>query len=398
MENLHPLMATIVFSVVFAFILGFVASNLKLPTIIGYITAGILLSPNTPGVIADIEIAKQLAEIGVILLMFNVGLHFSTKDLIRVKKIAVLGALSQMLITTLLCSLLAINLNYNVIESIIFGISLSIASTVVMLRVFDQFRLNHTDMAKIAIGWLVVEDIIMILILVLIPSTIEMLRNNQNINLNIISYNLSITLIKITLFVIAMITIGKKILPIFLLKIFKLRSRELVSLSILAIASGCALIANLIFGASFALGAFLAGFVLNNSFAGRRAVEKSVTLRDIFSVIFFISVGLIFNPKIIIQEPLLVIFATLLVIFGKSFIAFIIMKIFKKNTADSLVLSASLAQIGEFSFILVAMAIKLKIISQTLYDMVIISSIISITLNPFLFKIALSYQDIKKKF
>ncbi|NBX52797.1 MAG: hypothetical protein EBT63_04035 [Proteobacteria bacterium] len=393
MEQSYPLISTLVFSVVFAFLLGFIASRLKLPTIIGYIVAGIFLSPNTPGFIADIAIAKQLAEIGIILLMFEVGLHFSMKDLINVHKIAIPGAIIQMLSTSLLCTLCAILLKYNFLESLIFGISLSVASTVVMLRQFEQYHIKNTTVSKIAIGWLVIEDIAMIIVMVILPAIIDMIHLNNEINSQIIFENITSITAKIIIFAIATITIGKKILPTFLITIYKVRSRELVSLSVLAIASGFAFIAHAIFGASFALGAFLAGFVLNESKLGRKTVDKTLPLRDIFAVLFFISVGLIFNPTIITKEPILVLITTILVIFGKAIMAFLIMKLFRKKTGESLILSASLAQIGEFSFILTALAMNLNIISQSLYDMVIASAIISIILNPFLFKLALNFKS-----
>ena len=392
MEHSYPLISTIVFSVVFAFLLGFIASRLKLPTIVGYIVAGILLSPHTPGFIADIEIAKQLAEIGIILLMFEVGLHFSMKDLLNVHKVAVPGAIIQMFLVAILSTLCAIYLQYNFMESLIFGISISVASTVVMLRQFEQYHLKNTQMAKIAIGWLVIEDIAMIVIMVILPPVVDMIRFNNQVNSNIIFENIAIIIGKILIFATAMITLGKKILPKFLITIHKCKSRELVSLSVLAIASGFAFIAHAIFGASFALGAFLAGFILNESEIGRKTVDKSLPLRDIFAVLFFISVGLIFNPKILAESPILILITTFIVIIGKGFVAFLIMKLFRKNTKDSLILSASLAQIGEFSFILTALAMKLNVISQSLYDMVIASAIISILLNPLLFKIAIRYK------
>lgn len=397
MEQSYPLITTIVFSVVFAFLLGFIASKTKLPTIIGYIVAGIVLSPNTPGFIADINIAKQLAEIGIILLMFEVGLHFSTKDLRNVHFIAIPGAIIQMLISTILSALCVYLLDYNWLESLIFGISLSVASTVVMIRQYEQYRLNNSQTAKIAIGWLVIEDIAMILVMVTLPTIAFMMKNNNQINGAVIMENIFIIISKIAIFTIAMVTIGKKLLPSFLMTIHKTKSRELVSLSILAIASGFAFIAYAIFGASFALGAFIAGFILNESEIGRKTVDKTLPLRDIFAVLFFISVGMIFNPAIIVKNPLLILLTTFLVIFGKGIIAFLIMRIYKKNKYESLILAVGLAQIGEFSFILSALAMKLDIISQNLYDMIIASAIISITLNPLLFKMVISNKSTIKK-
>lgn len=388
----YPLISTIVFSVVFAFILGYLACKLRLPSIIGYLIAGIFLSPHTPGITADVEIAKQLAEIGIILLMFDVGLHFSMQDLIRVKNVAIIGSLFQMISTTFLCTLIGLFFKFNIAESIIYGLCLSVASTVVMLRGFEQYRLQKTQIAKIATGWLIIEDIIMIVILFIIPIIASNLKNGEIMNSQLIFYSLSTVLIKVIIFVIAMLTIGKKILPAILVAIYKTHSRELISLSILAIACGFAFIAHSFFQTSFALGAFIAGFVLNESKIGMKTVEKSVSLRDIFAVLFFVSVGLIFDPEIIFKRPFLIASTVFLIIFVKSFFGFIILRLLKKSKGESLILSASLSQIGEFSFILVVLCSNLGLISNEIYDIIISSAVISITLNPFLFKASLKFN------
>ncbi len=388
----YPLITTVVSSVVLAFLLGLLANRLKLPTLLGYLVAGILLGPNTPGFIADIHLAEQLAEIGVILLMFGVGLHFSTDDLLQVHKVAVPGATIQMSLTTLICLGVAMFFGHSFIESLIFGVTLSVASTVVLLRALEQYKLNDSHIGKIAVGWLIVEDIAMIVILVLLPIVSEMFYNPEKINAYLIAKTSIITIAKISSFIAIMIIVGKKLLPKLLLIIAKTKSHELMVLGIIAISSGFAFLAYSIFGASFALGAFMAGFVLNESKIGRKSAEKSLPLRDIFAVLFFVSAGMLFNPFVIIQEPALILLTFVLVVFGKGIVAYFIMRAFRQSFYNSLILAASLAQIGEFSFILAALSLKLNIFSTTVYNMVIASAIISITINPFLFKIVRRYD------
>jgi CPA2 family monovalent cation:H+ antiporter-2 len=381
----YPLITTIVISVVFAFMLGLAANRLHLPTIVGYLLAGVMLGPYTPGFIANNHLAEQLAEIGVILLMFGVGLHFSVNDLLKVRRIAIPGGLIQMLATTLLCLTVAMWLKHSFLESLVFGLTLSVASTVVLLRALEQHKILNTTIGKIAVGWLIVEDIAMVVALVLLPIYITMLSSGS-FNSYIIFENLFLILLKISAFIMVMIVVGRKFLPKLLNIIAKTESRELMSLGILSIASGFAFIAYTLFGASFALGAFMAGFVLNESEIGKRSADKSLPLRDIFAVLFFVSAGMLFNPQVLLQEWNLVLAAIALVLFGKAIIAYVIMRLFRQNIYNSLLLAVSLAQIGEFSFILAALALKLDIFSQTIYDMVIASAFISITINPFLFK------------
>lgn len=387
MDAIHPIISTLVISIIFAFAFGFIASYAKLPAIVGYIFAGIFLSPNTPGLIADVEITKQLAEIGIILLLFDVGLHLTIDDLLRVKKIAIIGALTQMGITAILSLWLIHFLGFELIEAIIFGLSIAVASTIFLIKQFDQYHLKSSETAKIAFGWLVFEDIVMIFILVLLPVLVEINQKNLSIDLKEILQILFEVMLKIVLFIIAMITIAKKILPIFMMEIYKQRSMELISLAVLAVATGFAFIAHIFFNASFALGAFLAGFVLNKSLIGRKIVKKTIPLRDIFSVLFFISVGLLFDPKIIFNQPLLILIALFLIVVVKFLISFAIMRFFNKNIQESILLSVGLAQIGEFSFVLIALGNKMNVLSQDLYDVIICSAIICIIINTFLFRI-----------
>lgn len=392
MVETYPLITTIVVSVVFAFLLGLLANRLNLPSILGYLLAGIFLGPHTPGMVADFGMAKQLAEIGVILLLFGVGMHFSMNDLISVHRIALPGALSQIFITTLICTMIATWMQHNFMESLVFGLTLSVASTVVLLRALEQHNLLQSRVGKIAIGWLIAEDIMMILVLVLLPTFGEMEANETGFDLMTILENIILTLLKITAFVMVMLVVGKKLLPRLLRIISKTKSRELMSLGILAIASGCAFIAYSMFGASFALGAFMAGFILNESKIGQKSAEKALPLRDIFAVLFFISAGMLFDPSVILKEPGLILLAVVLTIFGKALVSYFIMRSFRQGVYDSLILSVSLAQIGEFSFIITALALKLGIFSQILYDMVIASALISITINPFLFKMVKNFE------
>ena len=384
----YPLITTIVASVVLAFLLGLLANYLRLPTILGYLLSGMMLGPNTPGFVADIGLAEQLAEIGVILLMFGVGLHFSIKDLRRVHSIALPGAIIQMTVTALLCLLVITSLNYKFGEGLVFGITLSVASTVVLLRTLEQYGIIDNHIGKIAIGWLIVEDIAVVIILILLPVTSEMFLNGKELNLYKILGMVFLAMIKMAAFVTVMIIFGKKLLPKLLTTIAKTKSQELIVLGTIAISSGFAFIAYTVFGTSFALGAFMAGFVLNESEIGRKYAEKSIPLRDIFAVLFFVSTGMLFNPMILIKEPVLILITCSLVILGKAIIAYFTMRIFHQKLRESLILAVSLAQIGEFSFILAALALKLGVFSHIIYDMVIASAIISIAINPFLFKLA----------
>lgn len=394
-EN-YPLITTIVVSIVGAFLCGLVANRLKLPAILGYLCAGILIGPHTPGVIADLGLAKQLAEIGVILLMFGVGLHFSLKDLIAVNKIAIPGALFQIFFATTTGIIAGMLMGAQFFESLIFGIAISVASTVVLLRSLEQYRMVSSPVGKIAVGWLIVEDVAMVITIVLLPVVATSILNKNTLQFTEILYHILSVIIKILIFAIAMIIMGRRILPNLLVYIAKTKSFELMSLGTLAIAMGFAFVAYTFFNASFALGAFLAGMVLNESEIGKKAAKQSLPLRDIFSVLFFISVGMLFDPSVIIREPLMVIATFAIIVIAKPFAAYLITRLFKHSVNDSMIIAVSLAQIGEFSFILAGLALKMGVFSQHLYDLILASALLSIAVNPFLFKFVKNHNKSNK--
>lgn len=380
----YSLIITVVSSVVYAFVLGFCFYRLKLPTILGYLLAGVLVGPYTPGFVGDISIAKQLAEIGVILLMFDVGMHFSVQDLIKAKSIVFFGAITQVFLTSVIGFIVFYYFSFTKIESFIMAISLSIASTVVLIRNFQQQNLIATNVGKTAIGWLVIEDILMVLILVLLPVLLNGLNNNfdwQTFSLITLK-----TLLKIIIFIGFMVFIGKY-LPNFLKIIDKTNISELMTLGILAVACGFAFVAYNFFDTSFALGAFMAGFILNESDIGKKMSNLALPLRDLFAVLFFIATGMVFNPSILFTETKLVLITFLLIVAVRPIIVFSLMKILKQSKSDCLNISFGLAQIGEFSFILGALALKMGNFSSILYDLIIAGAILSIAVNFLLFKI-----------
>jgi CPA2 family monovalent cation:H+ antiporter-2 len=389
----YPLIITIISSVVYAFVLGLITNYFKLPAILGYLLAGIIIGPYTPGFVADVAVAKQLAEIGVILLMFGVGMHFSFQDLLIVRFVAIVGATLQVAITAIIGLLIFHFSSFALLESLLIGICLSVASTVVLLKGFEQEKLLNNKIGKMAIGWLIVEDLLMVLFLVMLPIIIE--SNTGKINWQDFLIKLSIILLKIVIFVATMVILVKKYLPKLLHKIHQIQSSELMSLGIIAISGGFAFIAYNVFDTSLALGAFMAGFILNESDAGKKMAESSLALRDLFTVLFFIATGMIFNPAILIQKPLLVFAVFSLITIVRPAVVFILMKMLKQNKQDSLIMACGLAQIGEFSFILGALALKMGSFSNILYDLIIAGSILSIAFNPFLFKILITKKSNK---
>jgi len=386
MTEQTPLIATIVGCIVIGFIFGTLANKLKMPPLIGYLVAGILVGPYTPGFVADGHLAQELAEIGVILLMFGVGLHFSVKDLMAVKSIAIPGALLQILSATLLGLGLTWSMGWPIGQGLIFGLALSCASTVVLLAALQERNLLSTRRGQIAIGWLIVEDIIMVLALVLIPVLADCLSGSGQVqDLTAIITTLSITIGKIVAFVAVMLIFGKRAIPWIIEQIDATGSRELFGLCTLAIAMGFALGSTYLFGVSFALGAFFAGMMLAESPLSHRAAEETLPLRDLFSVLFFVSVGMLFDPSILVRAPLLVFATVFIIVFGKSLVALVLVRGFGRPLSTALTISASLAQIGEFSFILTTLGIDLKILPDQGRDLVLAGAIISIMLNPLLF-------------
>ncbi len=393
-----PLIATIVAGLGLAFIFGVIANRLKLPTLVGYLLAGILIGPHTPGFIADQKLGTELAEMGVILLMFGVGLHFSLKDLLSVRAIALPGAVVQIGTATAMGMALAWALGWPVGAGIVFGLALSVASTVVLLRALQERRIIETERGRIAVGWLIVEDIAMILALVLLPALAGILGGENStsaasdplvewLGLGIGGVIL-VTLLKVVGFVAVMMGLGRKVIPWLLHYVAHTGSRELFRLAVLAIALGVAFGAAKLFGVSFALGAFFAGMIMSESELSHRAAEESLPLRDAFSVLFFVSVGMLFNPWTLLTAAGPILATLFIIIIGKSLAAFLIVVAFRYPASTALTISASLAQIGEFSFILAELGVGLKLLPQEGRDLILAGAILSIMLNPAVFAAA----------
>lgn len=383
----HHLLSTIIASIVTAFIFGMLAKKLKLPIIFGYLLAGIAIGPHTPGYVGHITYAKELAEIGVILLMFGVGLHFSIRDLLDSRKIALPGAIAQMLFATIIGALLTILLGYDIVSAVIFGFSLSVASTVVLLRTLDHRNLLDSRGGKIAIGWLVFEDIFMVLALVIIPVIAEIVKGKEIASFNLIASTIIEVIFEIGGFFAFMWIIGRRFLPWLLVNIAKMRSLELNTLGTLAISLGFASIALIVFDASLALGAFLAGVVLSESEIGRKFSGNSLAMRDTFTVLFFVSVGMLFDPMVLATQPIATLMTFFIIVFAKGFVAFAITRLLKQSREVSYTVAIGLAQIGEFSFILGSLALNKGLIPSDLYNLIIAGAIFSIIANPFLFRI-----------
>ncbi len=381
----HDLIYTIIASLVTAFVFGLTAKRLKLPAIFGYIIAGVVVGPHTPGFVANVELAQQLAEIGIILLMFGVGLHFSLDDLISVRRVAIPGALSQMIMATFIGAAVCFLLNYTIPQGLLFGFALSVASTVVLLRTLEQRNLVDSKGGKIAIGWLIVEDIAMVLAIVLLPVVGDMMKGTEEVSPTYIFTTTLIVLIKVAGFFALMLVLGKRFLPWVINAIEKVRSEELVTLGILAIAMGFATLAYVVFDASLALGAFLAGMVLTGSEIGRRAAEKTTSLRDTFTILFFVSVGMLFQPDTLIKQPFGVLLTFLIIVVAKTAVALFIARLFRLSKKVSYTVGLGLAQIGEFSFILGGMSLSHGLIPLDLYNLIIAGALLSIVANPFLF-------------
>lgn len=383
------LISTIAVGFVLAFGLGYVADRLRLPPLVGYLLAGVMIGPYTPGFVADGELAVQLAEVGVILLMFGVGLHFSTSDLLAVRGIALPGAVGQIVLATALGFGLSWLWGWSHGAGLVFGLSLSVASTVVLLKALEERNLVTSVNGRIAVGWLIVEDLAMVLTLVLLPAFAEMLggkpvsgRGHSDMP---VWLDLAITLAKVAAFAAIAVVLGPRTVPWVLARVARTGSRELFTLCVLAVALGIAYGSAQIFGVSFALGAFFAGVVLSESSLSHKAAEDSLPLQDAFSVLFFVSVGMLFDPTILLREPGKVLATLALIVFGKSLIAFAIVLLLRYPVSTGLVVSASLAQVGEFSFILIALGISAGLVTGEGRDLVVAGSLFSIMLSPLIF-------------
>lgn len=371
-----------------ALIFGFIAERCKLPALVGYLFAGILIGPATPGFVADVSIASQLSEIGVMLLMFGVGLHFSINDLLSVKKIALPGAVIQMTISTVLGMWLANWWGWTLGEGLIFGLALSCASTVVLLKALESRGILASMNGKIAVGWLVVEDLITVLVLVLMPPLASILGGvTTESGSTPLWQTISFTLLQVTGFIVLMLVVGKRMLPWILWQVAKTGSRELFTLSVISAAIGIAYGAALIFSVSFALGAFFAGMVMRESEFSHRAAEESLPLRDAFAVLFFVSVGMLFEPTILLTKPLNVLAVVAIIVFGKSIVAMVITLAFRYPLNTALTVAASLAQIGEFSFILAGLGVSLGMLPVEGMSLILAGALISIAFNPLVFSV-----------
>lgn len=380
----YSLISTLVAAFVLAFAFGMIANRLKLSPLVGYLLAGVAVGPYTIGFVADRELAPQLAEIGVILLMFGVGLHFSPADLMKVRKVAVPGALVQIVAATLMGWVLGrFGLGLGDVEALLMGFTLSVASTVVLMKSLEERNQGKGEVGKIAVGWLIVEDLVIVIALVMLPMLL--LNDGGSVDLSTLGLDVGWTLLKVAAFVAAMLFVGGRVLPWVLIKIAHTRSRELFTLGVLAIALGIAWVAYALFH-SFALGAFLAGLVLNGTPLGHNAAERSLPFRDAFAVLFFVSVGMLFDPSIVVREPLAVLGVVGIVLVGKTLAALVITTAFRLDRATSLTVAASLAQIGEFSFILAALGLSLGALSQGTHDLILAAALLSISLNPFVFR------------
>lgn len=397
MPHHTPLIATIVAGLVAAFALGALAQRLRLSPLIGYLLAGVIVGPFTPGYVADQSMASELAEIGVILLMFGVGLHFSLKDLLAARKVAVPGALAQITVATLLGMAMAHMMGWTVAAGFVFGLALSVASTVVLLRALQERRAIQTERGRIAVAWLIVEDLAMVMALVLLPALAGGVSNGAQASvMDAWIIPLSLTLLKVGGFIAFMLIVGRRVIPWLLHYVAHTGSRELFRLAVLAIALGVAFGAALLFDVSFALGAFFAGMILAESELSQRAAEETLPLRDAFAVLFFVSVGMLLNPFVLLSHPWAVLGVLGIILLGKSLAALAIMKLFRRNAETSFTVAASLAQIGEFSFILAGLGVGLNLLPKLGSDLILAGAIISIMLNPLMFLAARWATDLIK--
>jgi CPA2 family monovalent cation:H+ antiporter-2 len=392
MHHNISLITTIAAALGFGLLFGMLAVRMRLPALVGYLAAGVLIGPATPGFVADVALASQLAEIGVMLLMFGVGLHFSLDDLLEVKGIALPGAVLQITVATLMGIGVSHLWGWSLGAGLVFGLALSVASTVVLLRALEDRGQLDSFNGRIAVGWLVVEDLVTVLVLVLLPALAGPL-GGHGANADGSGHGagdslwlaLGKTLLSVGAFVAFMLLVGRKLFPWFLWRVAKTGSRELFTLAVIAAAVGIAYGSSLLFGVSFALGAFFAGMVLRESALSHRAAEETLPLRDAFSVLFFVSVGMLFDPRVLVDHPLEVLAVVAIILFGKSIAAFAIVRLFGYPNATALTISASLAQIGEFAFILAGLGVTLGLLTDQGRDLILAGALLSIMLNPLCF-------------
>jgi CPA2 family monovalent cation:H+ antiporter-2 len=392
------LISTIAAGFGLALILGFIAARLKVPPLVGYLLAGILLGPSTPGFVADIGLASQLAEIGVMLLMLGVGLHFSVADLMAVRRIAIPGAVLQIAVATVMGLSVGMAWGFGLGGGLVFGLCLSVASTVVLLKALEARGVLESMNGRIAVGWLVVEDLVMVLVLVLLPPLAPLLGGQAAAGPAAdggqgLWTTLGLTLAKVAAFIALMLIVGRRVFPKLLWWVAKTGSRELFTLCVVAAAVGVAFASAKLFDVSFALGAFFAGMMMRESEFSHRAADESLPLRDAFSVLFFVSVGMLFQPMVLVQEPLRVLVVVAIIMVGKTLAAIALVLAFRYPMNSALTIGASLAQIGEFSFILAGLGMALGLMPQEGHSLILAGALISIALNALLFRAIEPVQD-----
>ena len=381
------LITTIAAGLGLAMVLGFVAARLKLPPLVGYLLAGIVIGPNTRGFVADVALASQLAEIGVMLLMFGVGLHFSLDDLAAVRGIALPGAVVQILVAAALGTMTAMFWGWSLGAGLVFGLALSVASTVVLLKALEARGALGTFNGNIAVGWLIVEDLVMVLVLVLLPPLANILGGSAPGTAAGLGMGatLGITFLKVGSFVVLMLVVGRRVFPRILWLVARTGSRELFTLCVVAAAVGVAYGAAALFGVSFALGAFFAGMMMRESSLSHRAADESLPLRDAFAVLFFVSVGMLFDPQVVVREPLAVLAVVGIIVVGKTLAAIGLVLLLRYPLNTALIVGASLAQIGEFSFILAGLGVEYRMLPEEGRSLILAGALISIALNPAMF-------------
>lgn len=381
-----PLITTIATALGLALVLGFLATRIKLPALVGYLLAGVVIGPLTRGFAVNLEIARELAEIGVMLLMFGVGLHFSLDDLLEVRKIALPGAVLQIAVATMLGAGVAVAWGWGLGTAVVFGLTLSVASTVVLLRALEAGGALESMNGRIAVGWLIVEDLVMVLVLVLLPPLAGALNGTPlGGDAGNLWQGVGLTLVKVTAFLAFMLVVGRRVFPALLWQVARSGSRELFTLCVVAAAVSIAYAAAALFGVSFALGAFFSGMVMRESEFSHRAAEESLPLRDAFAVLFFVSVGMLFNPMVLVQRPLQILAVVGIIVVGKSLAAAALVLAFRYPLSTALTVSASLAQIGEFSFILAQLGVDLKLLPIEGRSLILAGALISIAINPLVF-------------
>jgi CPA2 family monovalent cation:H+ antiporter-2 len=383
----HGLISTMVAAIVLAFVFGFIAQRLRLSPIVGYLVAGVAVGPFTPGYVADTGFALQLSEIGVILLMFGVGLKISVDDIWSVRWVAVPGSVLQMLLATLMGAGAGIALGMSLAEALVLGISLSIASTIVFMRALEDRRLLKSEEGRVGISWLLVEDLVIVLAIVVLPALVAAVSaSDSGVSPMSLLSALGVTLAKIAVFVVLMLVIGARLFPWLIVRVAHAKSRELLSLGTLALALGVAWAAYSWFGASFALGAFLGGLALNGSKFSHRVAEDSLPLRDTFAVLFFVAVGMLFDPGILLRQPLAVAAIVLVITLGKAILGYYPMRMLGQSKEASLFIALGTAQIGEFSFVLAGLGVQLQVMAMETYNLILAGALISIAVNPFLLR------------